>query len=116
MASNVDTAKSFYHQLLGWEANAFNPTGDPSAPPYFILKNGPNDPMGTAGLLQCPDPAMPSVWIPYVVVQDLDVSLAKAAELGARVLVPAMAIGNIGRIAVLLDPVGATVGLHEFPK
>jgi predicted enzyme related to lactoylglutathione lyase len=59
---------------------------------------------------------MPSQWIPYVVVDNVDQSLAKATKLGAKTCVPVMSIGEVGRIAVIQDPQGATIGLHEFPK
>lgn len=43
-------------------------------------------------------------------MSDTDRSLAKAVELGAKVLAPVMAIGEVGRIAVIQDPQGAGFG------
>ena len=43
-------------------------------------------------------------------------ALANSAQLGAKTCVPVMSIGEIGRIAVIQDPQGATIGLHEFNK
>jgi predicted enzyme related to lactoylglutathione lyase len=46
----------------------------------------------------------------------VDASLAKAGGLGAKVLLPVMSIGEVGRIAVIQDPLGAVIGLHELAK
>jgi hypothetical protein len=75
-----------------------------------------SDEMGLGGMMQAPQPGMPSFWLPYVVVEDVDASLKKAAGLGAKVCLPVMSIGEVGRIAVIQDPQGATIGLHELPK
>jgi predicted enzyme related to lactoylglutathione lyase len=37
-------------------------------------------------------------------------------EIGATVIVPVMPVPQVGRIAVILDPQGAAIGLHEPPK
>ena len=42
--------------------------------------------------------------------------MALAVKLGAKALTPVIAIGEVGRIAVLQDPLGAVLGLHEPPK
>jgi predicted enzyme related to lactoylglutathione lyase len=65
--------------------------------------------------MQTQHPEMPTQWIPYVVVDDVDAALAKAVKLGAKTLTPVMSIGEVGRIAVIHDPQGATIGLHECP-
>jgi len=72
--------------------------------------------MGVGGMMQTQHPDMPAQWLPYVVVDNVDSALAKATKLGAKTCVPTMSIGEIGRIAVIQDPQGATIGLHEFPK
>lgn len=109
-------AASFYGKLFGWQAEPFAPQGAPAGgPPYTLFKLDPNS-MGVGGMLQTPDPNMPSQWVPYVVVDDIDASLAKANKLGAKTCLGVTSIGEIGRIAVIQDPQGATLGLHECPK
>src|SRR5665213_1318082 len=94
-------AANFYGKLFGWQSTPFKPEGMPSdAMPYNLFKLDPNS-MGVGGMMQVPHPEMPSQWIPYVVVEDVDKSLAQANKLGARTLVPAMSIGEIGRIAII---------------
>jgi predicted enzyme related to lactoylglutathione lyase len=116
VTTNTSAASNFYGKLFGWQSTPFTPQGMPSdAPPYTLFKLDPNT-MGVGGMMQVPHPEMPSQWIPYVVVDDVDQALAQATKLGAKTRVPAMSIGEIGRIAVIQDPQGATIGLHECSK
>lgn len=106
----------FYGKLFGWQTVPFTPAGTPAGcPPYLVFKTDPND-MGAGGMMQAPEPGIPTHWLPYVVVENADESLAKAASLGAKVLLPVMAVGEVGRVAVIQDPQGAVLGLHELPK
>jgi len=114
----ADTAASgtFYSQLFGWEVTPFvRPEPASELPPYLLFKTAAN-PMGVGGMMQAMHPSIPTHWTPYVVVDNADVSLAKAVELGAKVCVPVMVVPNVGRIAVIMDPLGAVLGMHELPK
>jgi len=116
VTANTSAAAGFYGKLFGWQAEPFTAQGTPpGAPPYLRFKIDPNS-MGVGGMMQTMHPDMPSQWIPYVVVDNVDASIAKANKFGAKTIVPVMSIGEIGRIAVITDPQGATIGLHEFPK
>ena len=116
ITTNTQASAAFYGKLFGWQATPFTPKGAPAGgPPYTLFKTDAND-MGAGGMVQAPAPGVPTHWLPYVVVEDVDASLAKAGVLGATVLLPVMAIGEVGRIAVIQDPLGAAIGLHELPK
>ena len=112
-----DTAASgdFYAKLFGWKIITFPGSGTGDRPPYLLFTSE-NSPMGAGGMMQALHPGVPTHWTPYVVVEDADASVATAAELGAKVLVPVMPIPQVGRVAVLMDPQGAVIGLHELPK
>ena len=114
--TNTKASADFYGKLFGWQATPFAPQGAPAeGPPYLIFKTDANDP-GAGGMMQAPAPGIPTHWLPYVVVENADTSLAKAIALGAKELSPVMAIGEVGRVAVIQDPLGAVIGLHEPPK
>ncbi|HLX70919.1 MAG TPA: VOC family protein [Verrucomicrobiae bacterium] len=116
MTTDTKAAATFYGKLFGWKAEPFTASGAPvGGPPYTLFKLDPNT-MGVGGMMQTQDPKMPSRWIPYVVVDDADQALANATKLGAKTCLPVTSIGEIGRIAVIQDPQGATIGLHEFSK
>ena len=71
--------------------------------------------MGVGGMMACPKPGMPAQWNAYVVVKSVDATLAQATKLGAKVLMPAMDIPQVGRVAMIQDPQGAAIGLHQLP-
>jgi len=116
ITTDTKAAANFYAKLFGWQATPFTPPGAPAGgPPYTLFKLDP-DSMGVGGMMQTQRPEMPVQWIPYVVVDDVDAAHAKALKLGAKSCLPVTSIGEIGRIAVIQDPQGATIGLHECPK
>jgi hypothetical protein len=115
IATNANAA--FYTNLFDWQPTPFVPEGMPAGTqPFTLFKTDPDMPGGVAGLVPKQKPEQPSQWIPYVVVEDLDAALTKALALGATIRTAAKSIGQFGRIAVIHDPEGATLGLHEFPK
>lgn len=77
---------------------------------YTIFKRGD---VQTAGAMKAMDPRAPSVWLAYVAVENVDKSLERAKKLGAKEVVAAMDIPNIGRFAVISDLDGATVALFK---
>ncbi len=101
---DVEAAEQFYNAVLGWTTSDM---GEEYGG-YKIFNNGEN---GVAGLMKMPDTSMPSLWTPYVAVDDADATVAKAGELGGTAIVEPMDIPNVGRIAVLQDPVGAFFGI-----
>jgi predicted enzyme related to lactoylglutathione lyase len=116
ITTDTKASAEFYRKLFGWQSAPFVPKGAPSGgPPYLLFKTDASD-MGAGGMMQAPAPGIPTHWLPYVVVDNVDMSLAKAVELGAKACTPVMAIGEVGRVAVIQDPLGATIGLHELPR
>jgi uncharacterized protein len=101
---DVDGAKAFYAALFGWTADD-QPFGDTT---YTTLNLGENT---IAGMMEMrPDvPAeVPAFWLVYFAVVECDATVAKAEELGASVISPAMDIEGVGRFALLADPHGTT--------
>ncbi len=106
LSTNVDIAQRFYTQLFGWTAEAQQ---QPNMI-YTVFKNG--DEM-VGGMM--PQPAdmkgAPSMWTPYFAVTDVDATFATATRLGAKVLMPATDIPNVGRLGWLQDPQGAAFAI-----
>jgi predicted enzyme related to lactoylglutathione lyase len=104
-------AGTFYAALLGWTIQEV-PTVGPLGPmTYTLFKKGSRP---VAGMLKMEGPmwqGIPPHWMGYIEVADVDISIAKAVELGGKVCVPPTDIPDVGRFAVLTDPVGATVAL-----
>jgi predicted enzyme related to lactoylglutathione lyase len=62
-------------------------------------------------IMPSPQQGVASFWLPYVSVRDCDATTSKAAALGAQVALPPLDIPAVGRIAAVVDPLGATIGL-----
>ncbi len=110
MTTDMEGAKAFYGALFGWEFVEH----EAAAMPYSIAKLGETM---VGGMMPKPDtvPAfVPPFWGAYITVEDVDMSAAKAVELGGKVLFPAMDIPGVGRFCVIQDPQGAVVSIIAY--
>jgi predicted enzyme related to lactoylglutathione lyase len=109
MTKDAAAAKTFYAALFGWKMSDMDMGGGSA---YTILKRGAND---VGGLMQIrPDMGpVPSHWLAYVQVADVDAATKKAEALGARIHVSGMDIPGIGRFGVIEDPTGATLAVFK---
>ena len=103
VATNVPAAKKFYTGLFGWKTQPFGKGVE-----YTLFKKGRD---GVGGLMKCPEAGKPAQWIPYVFVDDVDATVKKTVRLRGKVARPPYEIPTVGRIAVLIDPQGATFGI-----
>jgi predicted enzyme related to lactoylglutathione lyase len=55
---------------------------------------------------------VPPHWRVHIATKDVDAAVDRAKELGGTAFVEGMDIPNVGRIAVLQDPVGAVFCLY----
>ena len=107
--TNLDTAKKFYTELLGWKLKDSNAAGMV----YNEIVVGGRE---VGGMYQM-GPEFgnaPSHWMPYVAVDDVDAKAKQVAELGGKVCVPPTDIPNVGRFCVINDPTGATLSLIKL--
>ena len=102
---DTDAAASFYTRLFGWKTEAF-----PGGMPYTLFKTE-NRQVG--GLMTCLTGQMPPQWLAYVGVEDVEASVKRARELGAKILLEPKDIPTVGRIAVFQDPQGAPLGIFQ---
>jgi predicted enzyme related to lactoylglutathione lyase len=110
MTSDVEGAKTFYGELLGWKMveMAGCETG------YTMAKAGDKE---IAGIMATPpDNPMPPTWGAYITVDDVDARAAQVEALGGRILLAAQDIPNVGRFVVIQDPQGAMVSLITYNK
>jgi len=104
MTTDPEQAKAFYGEVFDWKFD------DLSIPGYTLINAGAEP---TGGLFLKPDSA-PSVCANvYFHVDDIDATLAKAAEKGATTLVGKTAIPNYGHFAIITDPQGIPIGLMQ---
>jgi predicted enzyme related to lactoylglutathione lyase len=103
--SDAPAALSFYEKVVGFGHRAMDmgPGGI-----YYILSKGGVDRGGATALL--PAGVAPH-WLPYVCVNDVDATVARAKKGGATIQMAADDIPGVGRVALLLDPTGAALAL-----
>ena len=102
-AADLGAAESFYATVAGWRTEDFMEG-------YKAWYSA--DAM-VGGLMQKQGESGPTLWLPYLAVDDTDAATAKAQELGATVMLEPTTMDDVGRFSVVADPVGAAVGLHK---
>ncbi len=108
MTWNVDKAKDFYGETLGWQYESHSmadggiytlcKAGEAAAAGIFEMKPG----TGFDGV--------PDHWFSYITVDDIDARLAGVEAAGGEVTRPAFDVPDVGRFAVVKDKAGAFIG------
>ena len=104
VTTDVVAATRFYSGLFGWSVGE---SPMPGGGTYRMFSQGD---VPVAGAMTAP-PGVPSFWLVYVGVEDVDASAKRIAELGGRVLVPPTTVPDMLRFACAADPQGAAFGL-----
>ena len=106
---DVEAAKKFYAELLGWQLEGSQAAGMEY---NEIVVAGEH--IGGIYQMMPEQGDAPSHWMAYVAVDDVDAKAEKVAELGGKVCVPPTDIPNVGRFCVITDPAGATLSLVKL--
>ena len=108
MTRDAEGAKRFYGATLGW---TFEPMAAEGGGPatYWVAKVGEESVAGIY-LLGSDDQDTAEGWFAYVAVQDLSGALARAAMEGGEVVREPWDVPGVGRIAIVNDSAGNTLG------
>jgi predicted enzyme related to lactoylglutathione lyase len=106
LSNDVDAARAFYEKAMGWSFDAM-PMDDGT---YWVAKTGDKPAGGMMAMPEGLPPGMPSHWMAYISVDDIDARLKTAEENGATIVRPPFDVPGIGRIAILQDPSGGAIG------
>jgi hypothetical protein len=98
VTSDTAAAEAFYGKVVGWDAQAFDGSGQP----YKVLSMKGK---GVGGLMPLPEGMKQPFWMGYVGTSDIDAAVAKLKGAGGSVH-RAFDIPNVGRIALVADPQG----------
>jgi predicted enzyme related to lactoylglutathione lyase len=105
--TDVAKAKSFYQALFDWKLGDVDMGGGET---YTTIEVGE----GTGGgMMKHPMAGAPSTWLPYVLVDDIRASTAKAKSLGATIKRDVTEVMGMGWLSIIADPTGATLGLWQ---
>jgi len=103
--SDADRTQEFYCELFGWTAEA-------AGPEYGGYVNFSKDGARVAGSMRNDGSSgMPDVWSVYLAVDDAEATVAAAVARAGSVIVPPMAVGPLGTMAVVTDPGQAAIGM-----
>jgi hypothetical protein len=113
-ASDAGAARHYYEQLFGWRSREQQANGGVLTR-LSLDDRGVERDVGSLYQIQRLhiEAGVPSHWTPYVQVADADEAVARARALGGKVMVQPFTVPGLARIAVVLDPVGAHVGLWQ---
>jgi uncharacterized protein len=106
ITEDLDAARRFYGGLFGWKFE-----DSPLLGQKYVLARAGN--VYVAGLVPVErrgDGSKLSRWVPYVSVDNVDSAVVRAKTGGAKVAVDPREVG-IGRVAAIIDPEGAVIGL-----
>ena len=107
-------AKKFYSDLFGWTVDD-SPIGPDEY--YSMFKLDGKD--AAAGYTLRKDQqaqGVPPHWMLYIATDNVDDSARQATELGGTVIVQPFEVMDIGRMAVVQDPTGATFCMWQAKK
>ncbi len=104
VTTDTKAAQAFYAELFGWKPTEV----DMGAGKYTLFKSGEKDVGGAVPAERAK--GLPPHWNVYFSTPDVDATIATVKAAGGKVMAPAMDI-PVGRVAVLLDPDGASFSL-----
>ena len=95
---NTSGAKRFYRSVAGFDTRQNKSSGRT----YTVFTRDGKD---RGGLVRASRSRIEPNWLPYILVENLDATIAKSNALGGRLL------AREGGVAILIDPTGAAVGV-----
>ncbi len=107
---DADKIRQFYSDVVGWEATPVNMGGYDD---FTMITPGTGDPAAGICHARGSNEGLPTQWLMYINVADLDQSAQHCTKLGGSIVVEPKQMGDQGRYCVIRDPAGAVVALFE---
>ncbi len=107
--TDAPAALNFYGELFGWKKLDEHDMG----PMGTYLLYGQDGKHYGGMFTKTKDMPMPTAWLYYVQVDDLEAAISRAKDRGARLLNGPMEVPGGTHIAQLMDPQGAAFALHS---
>jgi uncharacterized protein len=106
---NADQIRDFYASVIGWQSVELEMDGYAD----YVMTDGESG-KWVAGVCHARgvNANLPPQWLIYIVVEDLEASLARCTELGGKALTGILG-GEGQRYCVIQDPAGAVMALGQ---
>ena len=111
VTTDTEACEAFFTELMGWTTDT-NPMEEGGV--YTFFKQGDRPVGGMMSMQSLGLKDVPSHWMAYLTVADVDASCARCRELGGRIVMEPMDVKGIGRFAIIADPSDAAVGLAQY--
>jgi predicted enzyme related to lactoylglutathione lyase len=111
--SDAEEIRDFYARVVGWVPEPVS-MGDYAD--FNMTMPGSGEPVAGICHARGVNAGLPPVWMVYLVVENLDQSLAGVRQGGGEVLIGPKAMGPGSSYAVIRDPAGAAVALYEIGR
>lgn len=107
---NAESVKDFYSSVVGWKANPIS-MGDYND---FTMQS-PGTSNDVVGICHArgDNADIPSQWMPYFKIENLDQSLQDVERLGGKAISSMKHYGSVSRYIIIEDPAGAVCVLFE---
>ena len=108
VSADVEGSKKFFTEICGWTIQEMPmPNG-----PYNICMVGEQPVAGIMGVeqIEADHEIMPH-WMTYLAVDDVDAETNKVTGMGGTVIREPFDVPGVGRIAIVMDPGKAVVGI-----
>jgi len=110
---NADEVKDFYSAVTGWQPSGLDMGGYED-----YVMSSPDTGDGVSGICHArgSNTGLPPVWLIYILVADIEQSVAKCEELGGKAVTPIKNYAGQGKYCVIRDPAGAHCALYQSLK
>ena len=105
---DVAASAAFYGELFGWEHLPSERPEETGGYGMFALRG-----RIVSGIGPLPEPDAQATWTTYIAVDDADEAATRAMELGGGIALGPIDVLDAGRMAFLVDPAGAFVGVWQ---
>jgi hypothetical protein len=106
-SSDTDKSRAFYEEMFGWKS-------EDTGPEYGGYINFLKDDLPIAGCMHNDGQAgTPDGWSIYLATDDAQAVADATVANGGHVIVPPMAVGELGTMVVLTDAGGAAIGAWQ---
>jgi uncharacterized protein len=106
MTRDVEKAKKFYADTIGW---SFQDMPMPEGT-YWIAMIEDEPVAGIFEISSAEYQGVNEMWMSYIAVDDVDARVRKAVQAGAKLMKGPFDVPGVGRIAMLTEPGGAGIG------
>jgi predicted enzyme related to lactoylglutathione lyase len=105
---DADKIRDFYSKVTGWKPE---PVAMGDYQDFNMTLAGSGEPVAGICHARGGNREIPASWMIYIVVEDLEQSVARVRELGGEVLVAPR--GSQARFCIIRDPAGAVAALYQ---